>query len=660
MYFVPVRKLSKVLLVRRVSPGNKGHVVKKDYPKFDEENTEVDDILKYVDDNLIKEENITPIATVTMGIVKNTQIEVENVSYKNKRKGNEKQRNVKKRRTKDMLTEVQTGGYYYPKDCRSRHKVAILVPYRNRQRNLEIFMYHMHPFLIKQQLEYRIFVIEQDGNERFNRGRLLNIGFTEMMRYNDFRCVVLHDVDFLPLSDKILYTCPIFPRHMLGLVVEKADLTYNQYHVLFGGVTALSVQHYKQINGFSNLYWGWGGEDNDMYWRILFARMPMIRYHRSVAHYKSLPHEEQPKNNYSIYKKTIEDITSTRCFYNLESSSKISEREGIPLSLNECLDSVPDSRWRYRRLILLMTTILVCLYIVVYHKNNQDIVGQRLFSMLIINRTKGNMVKSTTSNMNVDKVLTPNVLNSQSVDESNFIPITISIKSEDVFQMTNKARNTSDVNLDVPHKNNEIQLFTITNNDLPVCRGIVKRNGKEEQKKMSKKSIDKLFSEVQMGGYYYPKKCHSRHKVAILVPYRNRERNLYIFTHYMHPFLIKQELEYRIFIIEQAGWESFNRGKLFNIAFVEVMKYNDWHCVVLHDVDLLPQSDAIIYTCPTYPRHMVGTVVEKAHLTYAQYHTFFGGVSALSVQHYRQINGFSNLYWGWGGEDNDMYWRFVS
>ncbi|KAG6462529.1 hypothetical protein O3G_MSEX013319 [Manduca sexta] len=292
--------------------------------------------------------------------------------------------------------------------------------------------------------------------------------------------------------------------------------------------------------------------------------------------------------------------------------------EGIPLSLNECLDSVPDSRWRYRRLILLMTTILVCLYIIVYHKNNQDIVGQRLFSMIIINRQKGNMVKSTTFNINVGKVLTPNVLYSQSVDESknesNFIPITISIKSEDVFQMTNKARNTSAVNLDVPHKNNEIQLFTITNNDLPVCRGIVKRNGKEEQKKNSKKSIDKLFSAVQMGGYFYPKKCHSRHKVAILVPYRNRERNLYIFTHYMHPFLIKQELEYRIFIIEQAGWESFNRGKLFNIAFVEVMKYNDWHCVVLHDVDLLPQSDAIFYTCPTYPRHMVGTVVEKAHL----------------------------------------------
>ncbi|KAG6462528.1 beta-1,4-N-acetylgalactosaminyltransferase bre-4 isoform X2 [Manduca sexta] len=351
MYFVPVRKLSKVLLVRRVSPvqeshrtnfqrwlflitavliclyiafyhntqvvfirrrvpanysnidnRNKGHVVKKDSPKFDEENTEVDDILKYVDDNLIKEGNITPIATVTMTIVKNTKIEVENESYKNKRKGpmlhnvrdnglpicesiikqngKEKQRNVKKRRTKDMLSEIQMGGYYYPKDCRSRHKVAILVPYRNRKRNLEIFMYHMHPFLIKQKLEYRIFVIEQDGNERFNRGRLLNIGFTEMLRYNDFRCVVLHDVDFLPLSDNILYTCPIFPRHMLGLVVEKADLTYNQYHVLFGGVTALSVQHYKQINGFSNLYWGWGGEDNDMYWRYQLLKFAVTRYQR--------------------------------------------------------------------------------------------------------------------------------------------------------------------------------------------------------------------------------------------------------------------------------------------------------------------------------------------------------------------------------------------
>ncbi|XP_030035964.2 beta-1,4-N-acetylgalactosaminyltransferase bre-4 [Manduca sexta] len=199
-------------------------------------------------------------------------------------------------RVKDnWISKVALGGYYNPKKCRSRHKVAILVPYRNREKNLAVFTNHMHPFLIKQQLEYRIFIIEQAGKEVFNRGKLFNIAFVEMMKYNDWHCVVLHDVDLLPQGDRILYTCPTFPRHMCGTVLEKAKLFY---HTLFGGVSALSVQHYKQINGFSNLYWGWGGEDNDMFWRLQISQIPIVRYNKTVALYKSLPHRGQPKNKY--------------------------------------------------------------------------------------------------------------------------------------------------------------------------------------------------------------------------------------------------------------------------------------------------------------------------------------------------------------------------
>lgn len=35
------------------------------------------------------------------------------------------------------------------------------------------------------------------------------------------------------------------------------------YETIFGGVSALKKDHMKQINGYSNLYFGWGGEDDD-------------------------------------------------------------------------------------------------------------------------------------------------------------------------------------------------------------------------------------------------------------------------------------------------------------------------------------------------------------------------------------------------------------
>ena len=42
------------------------------------------------------------------------------------------------------------------------------------------------------------------------------------------------------------------------------------------------------------------------------------------------------------------------------------------------------------------------------------------------------------------------------------------------------------------------------------------------------------------------------------------------------------------------------------------------------------------------------------------YKTLFGGVEGFWSDHYRLINGFPNRFWGWGGEDDDLYVRFVA
>jgi hypothetical protein len=40
------------------------------------------------------------------------------------------------------------------------------------------------------------------------------------------------------------------------------------YGSMVGGVLQMTINNYKQINGFSNFYWGWGQEDDDMYARV--------------------------------------------------------------------------------------------------------------------------------------------------------------------------------------------------------------------------------------------------------------------------------------------------------------------------------------------------------------------------------------------------------
>lgn len=106
------------------------------------------------------------------------------------------------------------GGWYKPNECNSIDRVAIVVPYRDRANHLPIFLNNIHELLIKQQIEYGIFVIEQIGDGPFNRAALMNVGFLEALKLHQWDCFIFHDVDLIPLDDRNLYRCPEQPRHM--------------------------------------------------------------------------------------------------------------------------------------------------------------------------------------------------------------------------------------------------------------------------------------------------------------------------------------------------------------------------------------------------------------------------------------------------------------
>lgn len=99
-------------------------------------------------------------------------------------------------------------------------------------------------------------------------------------------------------------------------------------------------------------------------------------------------------------------------------------------------------------------------------------------------------------------------------------------------------------------------------------------------------------------------------KVAIIVPYRNRRRNLNIFLLYMHRFLSSQNINYGIFLIEPLESLKFNRALLLNIGFLEAMKDDEgWNCFIFHDVDMLPENSNNIYECDSdVPKQMAVSI----------------------------------------------------
>lgn len=190
--------------------------------------------------------------------------------------------------------EIKTGGRYSPKDCISPHKVAIIIPFRNRQEHLKYWLYYLHPVLQRQQLDYGIYVINQAGDTMFNRAKLLNIGFQEALKDHDYNCFVFSDVDLIPMDDHNAYRCFAQPRH-ISVAMDKFGfrLPYVQY---FGGVSALSKQQFLAINGFPNNYWGWGGEDDDIFNRIVHKGMSISRPNAVVGRCRMIRHSRDKKN----------------------------------------------------------------------------------------------------------------------------------------------------------------------------------------------------------------------------------------------------------------------------------------------------------------------------------------------------------------------------
>ncbi|KAI1892168.1 hypothetical protein AGOR_G00130490 [Albula goreensis] len=161
--------------------------------------------------------------------------------------------------------------------------------------HLRSLLYHLHPFLQRQQLHYRIYVVHQEGRSTFNRAKLLNVGVREALKDEEWDCLFLHDVDLLPENDHNTYTCNSqYPTHMsVAMDKFRYKLPYSQY---FGGVSALTPDQYLRMNGFPNRYWGWGGEDDDIAARVHLSGMKIIRPSVAVGHYKMIKHKVDKGN----------------------------------------------------------------------------------------------------------------------------------------------------------------------------------------------------------------------------------------------------------------------------------------------------------------------------------------------------------------------------
>ena len=149
--------------------------------------------------------------------------------------------------------------------------LIFIAPYRasdqpERLHQLQLFVHTIKCFLPNAY----IFIVEQYDNKPFNRGGLLNIGVSVCgSGREDVLC--FHNLNILPTTEVIQeYGKPLPPKTV-------RHIRSTNSHEKLGGVILMRSGDFHDINGFPNDYWGCGGEDDELHYRILSNDMRIER-----------------------------------------------------------------------------------------------------------------------------------------------------------------------------------------------------------------------------------------------------------------------------------------------------------------------------------------------------------------------------------------------
>lgn len=128
--------------------------------------------------------------------------------------------------------------------------IAAIIPFRDRYSHLSVLV----PKLKVIVPHIDLFVIEQCGNDSFNRGAIKNIGAMEAKGYGAY---CFHDVDFIPMQADYSYS-----DNPVAMVTERNGAP--MYKRFFGGVVMVPTKKLWAINGYSNRFKTWSCEDDRM------------------------------------------------------------------------------------------------------------------------------------------------------------------------------------------------------------------------------------------------------------------------------------------------------------------------------------------------------------------------------------------------------------
>nr|CDS31998.2 UDP Gal:betaGlcNAc beta 14 [Hymenolepis microstoma] len=160
----------------------------------------------------------------------------------------------------------------------------------------------MVPYFRQLGRKMEILVVEKSGTGPFNRVKIYNAVIREIMKASNgdqlsgSKCFAFHDVDKLPVNLDVPYSCTTGP-HQLLRIFHYDGKTSEAYSTYLGGVTMFSMDQLERINGASNSFEGWGGEDDDLWRRTQMAGMKVVKPDKNKGQFFEINYEHARDKN---------------------------------------------------------------------------------------------------------------------------------------------------------------------------------------------------------------------------------------------------------------------------------------------------------------------------------------------------------------------------
>jgi len=166
--------------------------------------------------------------------------------------------------------------------------LLIVVPYRNREEHLKGFLENSPKYFEKQNFTYDILICELAQTGDWNAGLSCN-SLVDFTKDRDYKYVYIHHVDVWPL-DGVWE----FPKE------KEVFFNIGDY-----GSCVMTMDTFIKIGGYSNSFWGWGGEDNELYGKVTSRGCSLIDKSKNYVNYNTKFQGHERKFNGKNYASAI-------------------------------------------------------------------------------------------------------------------------------------------------------------------------------------------------------------------------------------------------------------------------------------------------------------------------------------------------------------------